>query len=279
MAGLLVEAGPHRWGPRQATVITLEALSLWLSWLLRDSSLRVAGLFVTLAAGLQNGSTGNLPSLALRTCNVTGFAVEIGMSLGLFLRERFVCSAPAARLWLWVPLLASFFVGAILGSQIFLSFGASASLGTAACLVTLTALGSFLYLWARHRRKQRRHAQRQRRRQEQQRAMGRPMVVAHTHHHDYQHHHHDHRHHDHRQQQQGQQEKRKQPTLNKGLSLPPGVETATLQPQPLSLPLHHRSVLQAAAKQASWEAKMEERRMEAALLKRMRERQQEEEER
>ena len=155
IAGMIVGGSRRKWGGLQATVITLQAISLWLAYILSPHSFDAAASFICVASGLQNGSTGNLDVIVLRTANVTGSVVDIGLAFGQCLREGF--AKHRWKLGLWVPCVLFFWIGAMCGAVSWVQQGDNA-LVPPASVVTGIALASWAFAYVSRQKKLRRQA-------------------------------------------------------------------------------------------------------------------------
>lgn len=145
LSGLIVGPKRTRWRGRQAVVLTLESIALWMNYVVEvhytnlEDHLKLGAFLICLACGLQNGVTSNLELITIRSTAVTGVVNDIFLSIGQAMREGL--SKHSWKLILWSPTYISFWIGAVLGTLGWNALGAKASLIPAAgitllCLVT-----------------------------------------------------------------------------------------------------------------------------------------------
>jgi len=150
IAGYVVGQKRSRWRGKQAFVLTIEAVCLWITFFaemlheLHGYNLELGAFMVCVACGLQNGVTSNLEMITIRSTAVTGVVNDIFLSLGQCLREGF--AKHRWKLLLWTPSFLSFWVGAMFGCLAWRHIGAS---GTAfpAVSITVLAILSWVITW------------------------------------------------------------------------------------------------------------------------------------
>lgn len=120
IAGYVVGQKRSRWRGKQALVLTIESLLLWVTVvaeMTKEShgyNLELGAFMICVACGLQNGVTSNLELITLRSTAVTGVVNDIFLSLGQCLREGF--EKHRWKLLLWTPSYICFWVGAMMGT-------------------------------------------------------------------------------------------------------------------------------------------------------------------
>jgi len=159
LAGFLVGQKRSRWRGKQALVLTIEALCLWVTFiaeLLKEShgyNLELGAFMICVSCGLQNGVTSNLELITLRSTAVTGVVNDIFLSLGQCLREGF--AKHRWKLMLWTPSYICFWLGAMFGTLGW-DYLRGAAAFVPALSITILAMVSWWITWQAYYGKERR---------------------------------------------------------------------------------------------------------------------------
>lgn len=154
VAGMIVGGSRTKWGGRQSVVLTIETGVVWLAVILLPEITNLSAACIAVASGLQNGATANLEQIVLRTANVTGTVVDIGVAFGQCLLEGF--SKHRWKLALWIPSFLGFWIGAVWGTLAFQGIGNHSLIVAAALLTILSIISWAISLILRHRRRKER---------------------------------------------------------------------------------------------------------------------------
>lgn len=140
-----------KWRGRQGSALSLVSVLIWIAFSLLESGSdwHVAVLFIASAASLQNSTTSTLDIIQIRTANVTGTVIDMGLALGHSFRDGI--PPHAWKLCLWVPVFCSFFCGACLGAASFNRFSYRAYIASGV-FVSLCSIGTFVYACLDRRR-------------------------------------------------------------------------------------------------------------------------------
>lgn len=145
LAGIILGERRKTWRGRQASVLALEAVSIWLAVCLLeyDLSRDISLLLIALASSLQNATTSTLDIMTIKTTNMTGALVDLGLALGQIIREG--SSLHLWKLALRFPHFFSFFIGTILGGLAFREFQHNSYIFSAV-FITASSVGSFVLM-------------------------------------------------------------------------------------------------------------------------------------
>lgn len=147
LGGIITGDARYRWRGRQALTLLFESLFLIVSYMLAKlaASLEVqhtgfgfkwwGAVFICAAAGTQNSLTSNYTAIVVRSTHTTGLVVDIGMAIGQMIHTR--SWKYVWKLQVWLPCLAGFCSGALLGAAVYGRTGPEALLFPVVLLLIL----------------------------------------------------------------------------------------------------------------------------------------------
>jgi len=141
LSGFIIQRQTLKLGRRYGVALGIEGLLLAAAAACMHRQLPAGAYLASLGCGLQNAMATTYSGAILRTTHVSGIVTDLGSALGHALRGLEV-DLPRVRLYSLV--LASFFLGGILGSAVFAITGTDALLYPAA-LVFVVALAYTAY--------------------------------------------------------------------------------------------------------------------------------------
>lgn len=137
LSGFITRRQTLKLGRRYGVALGIEGVFLALAALCMRQHLQIGAYLASFACGLQNAMASTYSGAILRTTHVSGIVTDLGSALGHALRGMDV---DGPRMRLYGLILASFFLGGILGSAVFAVTGTDALLYPAG-LVFVVALG------------------------------------------------------------------------------------------------------------------------------------------
>jgi Predicted membrane protein len=137
LSGFITRRQTLKLGRRYGIALGIEGVFLALAALCMRQQMPAGAYFATFACGLQNAMASTYSGAILRTTHISGIVTDLGSALGHALRGMKI---DGPRMRLYGLLLASFFLGGILGAAVFAVAGTDALLYPAG-LVLVVALG------------------------------------------------------------------------------------------------------------------------------------------
>jgi uncharacterized membrane protein YoaK (UPF0700 family) len=143
ISGIIVQQPSLKLGRPYGVALMLESLLLFAAVPLIHQQNDLGLYLASAACGLQNAMATTYSGTVLRTTHLSGSFTDVGIALGQLLRGL---ETDVLRLRLYLMLIASFFVGSVLGGLFFHRIGELTLLIPAA----LTGVAGLSYRWYRH---------------------------------------------------------------------------------------------------------------------------------
>ncbi|XID75886.1 YoaK family protein [Alkanindiges sp. WGS2144] len=137
-SGFIIRDATLRLGHRYGVVLILEALFLFITWLLIDNYPHYALLWAATACGMQNALASTYNGTIIRTTHLSGVLTDLGLALGYRARGLYV---NPKRILLHSLIVLGFFAGGVIGGLNFYMHPDSSFLYP----TLLTTLLAFIY--------------------------------------------------------------------------------------------------------------------------------------
>lgn len=146
-SGFIIRDSKLRLGRRYGSVLSLEALFLFIGWELINHYPHYALLWMAAAAGMQNALATTYNSTIIRTTHLSGVLTDIGLALGHRARGLYV---DPKRILLHMLIVSGFFLGGLISVLAYQQLHIHAFL-LPVLLTTTLSLSYWWYYWLSHR--------------------------------------------------------------------------------------------------------------------------------